>query len=144
MKNRMILIASVATVAIVSLLLSCKGSTEPPENSWTYVGTWVNSAYNGHGGQPPAKMVMTTNSIQQYDNDTDPTPTLSGSFTLVDDWTSGGEHYFKGPIDFGTFTVYSLLRVGNNNSTMEGDSSPTGYPAAINATDAGYGIFARQ
>jgi len=131
------------TALTVFYLAGC-GGTKAPEDSWTYVGTWVNSAYNGHGGGPPGKIVMTTNSIQQYDNDTDPTPALNGSFVLMDDWTSGGDHYFKGPMDFGSFAVYALLRVSNNDNTMEGDSSSTGYPAAINPTDAGYGIFARQ
>ena len=123
------------------VVAGCKQPT-PPENGWTYVGTWVNSAYNGHGGGPPGKMVMTATSVTNYNNDTDTTPVTTSSFALADDWTSGGDHYFKG-MSVGGNTVFVLFRVSNNNNTLELTFLFDAYPASIDPT-GNYGIFARQ
>ena len=84
--------------------------TESP----AYAGTWVNSAYNGGDGGPtdaPAKIVMTANLFEFYDNDVDTTPRGTMSFDLSGDWTDAVYHYFKGegtvvgPANTGIFSL---------------------------------------
>lgn len=134
---------SVAVLMAAFVVAGCKQPT-PLENGWTYVGTWVNSAYNGnHGSGPAGKIVMTANSQVQYDNVTDTVPQGTFPMSITDDWTSGGDHYWKGTIVPGSFTAYFLMRVTNNN-TVEGNSSITAYPASIDPAGSGYGIYTRQ
>ena len=132
---------AVAVVFATFVLASCE--PKPPEESWTYVGTWVNPAYNGHGGGPPGKLVVTANSGTSYDNDTDTTPVSTLSLAKTDDWTSGGDHYFK-VIAVGPPTNFLLMRVSNNNNTLEFNVSSTAYPAFIDPAGDMYGIFSRQ
>ncbi|MGA2614015.1 MAG: hypothetical protein ABSG38_11250 [Spirochaetia bacterium] len=134
---------SIAVVIAAFVVAGC-GETKPPEEGWTYVGTWVNSAYNGHNGGPAGKMVMTATSGTDYNNDTDTTPVFSGSFTLADDWTSGGDHYFKGISVAGGNTLFLLLRVSNTNNTLELNGSSTAYPTSIDPAGAIYAIYTRQ
>jgi hypothetical protein len=130
---------AIAVVMASFVLAGCKATT-PPENGWTYVGTWVNSAYNGHGGNPAGKLVMTATSVQTFNNDTDTTPVGNDTIAMTADWTSGGDHYFKGTTSVGFF----LARVSNNNNTLETNSSSTAYPASIDPTAQYYGIWTRQ
>ena len=130
-------------VVVVALVVAGCGSGSP-EESWTYVGTWVNSAYNGHGGGPPGKFVATTDSLAFYTNDTDTTPVTTSSFALAEDWTSGGAHYFKGTDAAGPGSRFILMRVSGNNNTLEANTSGKAYPASIDPSIGGYGIFTRQ
>jgi len=141
MKWRTTLLCAVAAAIVAFVLAGCGGSGE---KSWTYVGTWTNPAYDGNNGGPPGKMVTTTTSIAFYNNDTDTTPMLSGSLNVSDDWTSGGDHYFKGTVMISSNTLYFLIRVSNNNNTLEGNTTDTSYPAVIDPAASNYGIFARQ
>lgn len=133
--KHLVLIA-VAAVVVAFLVAGCV-PPKPPEDSWTYVGTWVNPANNGHGiSGPPGKIVITADSMANYDNDTDTTPNVTTSLTVVDDWTSGGDHYFKGygVATSGTATgthFYFLFCVSNNNNTLEGYLSTTDYPTSL-------------
>jgi hypothetical protein len=108
--------------------------TTSPEWYWTCVGTWVNPANNGSGASgPPGKVVVTSDSIAFYDNDTDTTPQVSGSFAVADNWISSGAHYFKGNSAFGpplNVTIYWLMCVSNNN-TLEAYGSTTDYPTSL-------------
>ena len=143
MRSRNVLVCSVAAIILAFVLAGCGGA----EESWTYVGTWVNSSYNGSmsgGGGPPGKIVITSSTMDLYDHDFDPTPFQSGSFAAADDWTGGGDHYFKGIAVIGPDTYFFLLRVTNNNNTLESNSSSTSYPPSINPAGGQYGIFARQ
>jgi hypothetical protein len=142
MKVRMIVLCAVAAVVVVFVVAGCEN--KGPEESWTYVGTWANSAYNGLGGGPPAKLEMTASSIAYYENVTDAIPLGTGSFALADDWTSGGNHYFKGIAVIGVSTNFFLMRVTDNNNTLESNSTGTSYPAVIDPAGSQYGIFARQ
>ena len=144
---------AIAVVMAAFVVAGCKATTPPattppattpPENGWTYVGTWVNSAYNGHGGGPAGKIVITANTVMSYNNDTDTTPVSSGVFTLADDWTSGGDHYFKGMSVAGGNTVFWITRVSNNNNTLELTGSSTAYPTSIDPAGQMYGIYTRQ
>lgn len=141
MKWRTTLLCAVAAAIVAFVLAGCGGSGE---KSWTYVGTWTNPAYNGNNGGPPGKMVMTTTSIAFYNNDTDTTPMVSGSLNVSDDWTSGGDHYFKGIVSGGGHSLYFLMRVSNNNKTLEFNGDSTSYPTAIDPAGSQYGIFGRQ
>jgi hypothetical protein len=142
MKWRTILLCAVAAVVVAFVLAGCG---EPPEKSWTYVGTWVNSTYNGHAGAGnPGKVVFTASSEAIYNNDTDITPLGTYPMTFAEDWTSGGDHYFKGTVMISSNTLYFLIRVSNNNNTLEGNTTDTSYPAVIDPAASNYGIFARQ
>ena len=137
-------IPMVMAAAVASLVLAgCSGSSTAKEDSWSYVGTWVNSAYNGQGGGPPAKLVLTSATVAYYNNDFDAVPMMSGTFAATSDWTSGGAHYFKGVAVAGS-TFYFLIRVANANNTLECNSGSTSYPATIDPAGSNYGIFARQ
>ena len=145
-KNQRLLVAllvlSLLSAFTVVFLAGC-GGTKTPEEGWTYVGTWVNPAYNGHGGQPPGKMVVTTTSMALYDNDTSPSAAITATFAVGEDWTSGGMHYFKGSATRGIDTGYFLVRISGNNNTLELNTSDTAYPVAIDPAGQ-YAIFARQ
>jgi hypothetical protein len=140
--KRNILLAVAVVLAVVAtafLMAGCE--TKHPEESWTYVGTWTNPAYNSHGGMPPGKIVVTVNSMTLYANDIDTTnPVGTGSLTVTADWTSGGARYFK----ISTATSFSLGRVSNNNNTLEVNDSATAYPASIDPSDPSYRIWTRQ
>ena len=135
---------SIAVVMAAFVVAGCKETTPPattpPENGWTYVGTWVNSAYNGHSGQPAGKVVITATSSTVYVNDYDTTSVGTQTFALAEDWTSGGAHYFKGTSSGSFF----LSRVSNNDNTLETNSSSTAYPASIDPTAQYYAIYTRQ
>jgi hypothetical protein len=138
MKYKILWVLAAVVAAIV--VASCV-ETKPPEESWTYVGTWVNHTYNNHGGMPPGKIVLTAGSMTLYANDTDATnPVGTGSFTVPDNWPSGGAHYFK----LSTVASFTLGRVSNNNSTLEVNDSSTAYPASIDLNDPSYRIWTRQ
>lgn len=110
--------------------------TASPEEYWTYVGTWVNPAYNGRGGGPPGKVVLMANSVVIYESDTDTMPLAGGfgSLAISDDWTNGGAHYFKGIQVVGPSTAFFLVRVSDNNSTLRITSSPTDYPTSVDTS----------
>jgi hypothetical protein len=147
MRNRNVLVCSVAAIILAFVLAGCGGAAKAAEESWTYVGTWANSSYNGSmsgSGGPPGKIVMTSSTMDLYDRDFDLTPLQSGAFATADDWTSGGDHYFKGIAVIGANSYFFLMRVANNNNTMESNSSSTSYPPSINPAGGQYGIFARQ
>ena len=135
---------AVAVVLAAFVVAGCKQPT-PPENGWTYVGTWVNSAYNGHGGNPPGKVVVTATSVTMYNNDTDTTPAGDSiPIAVAADWTSGGAHYFKVIQGVAPNTSFALARVSNNNNTLESNTSSTAYPTSIDPAGAMYTIFTRQ
>jgi hypothetical protein len=142
MKVRMIVLCAVAAVVVALVVAGCEN--KGPEESWTYVGTWANSDYNGLGGGPPAKLVMTATSMTYYDNVADPVPIGTGTFAVADDWTRGDNHYFKGIAVIAPDTYFFLMRVSNDNDTLESNSSDASYPAVINPAGSNYGIFARQ
>ncbi len=100
-----------------------------------YVGTWVNPAYNGGAG----KIVLTATSNTFYTNDYDTTPYKSEIFAIVNDWTSGGDRYFKGIGSGG----YFLMRVSNNGNTLEVDTKSTVDQVSMDPTSESYVIFAR-
>jgi hypothetical protein len=79
-----------------------------------------------------------------YTNDTDTTPVTTSSFALAEDWTSGGAHYFKGTDAAGPGSRFILMRVSGNNNTLEANTSGKAYPASIDPSIGGYGIFTRQ
>jgi hypothetical protein len=106
--------------------------TESP----AYAGTWVNPAYNGGAG----KIVLTATSNTFYTNDYDTTPTKTETFAVANDWTSGGDHYFKGTGSGG----YFLMRVSNNGNTLEVDTKSTMDQVSIDPTSESYVIFTRQ
>ena len=144
MKGKMVLLCSVAAVILAFVLAGCGGAAKAAEESWTYVGTWANSEYNGGSGGPPGKIVMTSSTMDLYVNDFDPSPYMSGAFATADDWTSGGDHYFRGIAVIGPSSYFFLMRVTNNNNTLESNASSTSYPPSINPAGEQYGIFARQ
>jgi hypothetical protein len=140
----MIVLCAVAAVVVALVVTGCENKS--PEESWTYVGTWVNSAYTGNNGNgPPAKLEMTASLMTFYDNVTTAISLNTGTFAIADDWTSGGDHYFKGIAVVSATTNFFLLRVTNNNNTLETTSDVTSYPAVIDSTPGShYAIFARQ
>jgi hypothetical protein len=147
MRGRMVLLCSAATVILALVLAGCGGASKPAEESWTFVGTWANSSYNGNmsgSGGAPGKIVMTSSTMDLYNNDFDVTVFQVGAFALADDWTSGGDHYFKGIAVMGSNSYFFLMRVSNSNNTLESNSSSTSYPASINSAGQQYGIWARQ
>jgi hypothetical protein len=117
------------------------------EDNWTYVGTWANPAYVGNNlsGGPPARIVMTSNGgLTGYDDVAGTRQLFTGTFAMADEWTSGGMHYFKGIAVMGTMgTQFFLMRVRDNNNTLESTSSSAAYPPAIDPAGQ-YGIFGRQ
>jgi hypothetical protein len=136
---------SIAVVMAALVVAGCKDTTKPPEESWTYVGTWVNSAYNGHPGATAGKMVVTATSVTMYNNDTDTTPAGDSiPIAVAADWTSGGAHYFKVINDVAPNTSFSLARVSNNNNTLESNNSSTAYPVSIDPAAQDYRIYTRQ
>ena len=142
MKVRMSVLCAVAAVVAALVVAGC--GNKGPEESWTYVGTWANSAYDGLGGGPPAKIDLMASSMTYYNKVADVVPLSTGSFALADDWTSGGDHYFKGIVVIAPNTYFFLMRVTNNNNTLESNSSAASYPAVIDPAGSQYGIFARQ
>jgi hypothetical protein len=138
----LLLLSSLSALTVV-YLAGC-GGTKPPEDSWTYVGTWVNPAYNGHPGVTAGKMVVTATLVTMYNNDTDTTPAGDSiPIAVAADWTSGGAHYFKHILDVAPNTSFGLTRVSNNN-TLEGNSSSTAFPASIDPAAPDYRIYTRQ
>jgi hypothetical protein len=119
------------------------GCIATPVESWTYIGTWANSAYNGCGCWPPAKITLSSTSYDYYTNDYDASPAISGTFAVTSDWTSGGNHFFRGVSGPGS-PLYHLLRVSHNNNTLEMNSQPYSYPESIDPAGWEYRIFARQ
>jgi len=141
-KVRMIVLCAVAAVVVALVVAGCENKS--PEESWTYVGTWANADYTGLGSGPPAKIEMAASSMTFYHNVTDLASYTSGTFAVADDWTSGGNHYFKGIAVIGGNTNFFLMRVSNNNNTLESNSTNTAYPASIDPAGSQYAIFARQ
>jgi hypothetical protein len=136
----------IAAVLAPLVLAGCSGGGSAEDN-WTYVGTWANTTYNGNlsgAGGPPGKIVMASSTMNLYDNDFDVAPLENGAFALTDDWTSGGNHNFKGIATLGGTGYYFLMRVSNNNNTLESVSSTTSYPASMDPASPMYGIWARQ
>lgn len=137
------ILISIAVVMAALVMAGC-GGTKLPEDSWTYVGTWVNSAYNGHPGVGMGKIVLTATSATFYNNDTDTTPAGDSiPIAVAADWTSGGAHYFKVINDVAPNTSFSLARVSNNN-TLESNNSSTAYPVSIDPAAQDYRIYTRQ
>ena len=120
--------------------------TESSERCGTCVGTWVNLDYNVHG--PAPKFLITTDRSAIYDNTEDTEPVMTLHFVLADDWTSGGAHYFKfdadPPVPSTPPRSFFLMRVRDNNTTLEMNGSDTSYPAFINTDDRSYGIYRRH
>jgi hypothetical protein len=120
--------------------------TPGPEASWTWVGTWVNPAYNLGG--PPAKIISTTVSFSIYTNTSATTPLGIFEYDVTEDWIFGGAHYFKihlrTPLPGTPPLSFILARVSNDNTTLEAVVSATTYPASIDTTDSSHSIYTRQ
>ena len=111
-----------------------------PVANWTYVGTWVNSAYNGLNS-PYGKMVLTADTLTVYLNDSDSTP-LPGNvpITVNRDYSVSGAHNWEILPGQG----YMLVRVSNSDKTLEITASPAAYPSSIDTGAPVYWIWMRQ
>ena len=98
-----------------------------------YVGTWVNPSFNGNQGAPgtlPGKIVMTPGSWDLYDNDFDTAVMVTVSFTLVDSFFIGSDHYFKGDLAGAGGSAKEMVCVSNNGTALAIAGGSSDYPTA--------------
>ena len=67
-----------------------------------------------------------------YKKISDTTPSGTGTFIIVRDWTEAGVHWFQvaGTITGGS-TIYELDRITGDGSLYESTASMSSFPAAI-------------
>jgi len=133
--------------AVIFIFASCDNGAVTP----SYVGTWVNSDYDGTSGEggAPAKVVVTKTSdtvftVELYLNHDDTTPYETTTQTVTDEWTDlEGNIFLEIVFEAGGDTLYSLSKLHADNQTLENALSLTDYPTTIDP-NGWYSIHYRQ
>ena len=150
MKTRTLvsILIPVLVVAISFIYTSCASDGVTP----SFVGTWVNSDYDGvYPLGPGAKAVITDNGDGTYTNkiyvnvsDTEPAETQTA--TVTEEWTdSEGNLFMKAVVSTTGGPLYCLCKVHADNKTYEGQADTDDYPTVLNPLDPNYyAIYSRQ
>ncbi len=113
------------------------------------VGTWINPAYNGHGGGPPGKVVFEMTQAGTvlcwfYENDSDPDPLATTTTSWEGKWVDAQDDtWYKITITGESNQLLGLMVVRANGTTLECSFSYTDFPISIDPGGPMYGILYR-
>jgi hypothetical protein len=109
------------------------------------VGTWVNSANDGLGGEPPAKIVADeSHGVAFYNNASDTVPVATGTYSVSEDWVEDEAHWLNGVWSLSGTSLYFLTKIYGEGNTVEVASSETAYPTTISPSNPYYVILYRE
>ena len=114
------------------ILSTCAPSSGDDDEENLLVGTWVNPANDGMGGDPPAKIVFKEDgTLDIYENVADTNPLESHTYTISEQ--DGNIYKYETSI---ASVRYQTVRV--TSTTLEGRTDPSDYPPSPDPVEDTY------
>ena len=142
---------TIATIVIACAFLGpgCELETNPLE---LFIGTWVNTDYNGAGrGILHGKQIFTRYDAENnlyvdlYGNDFDTVPGVSALIIKVTDtWSDAGRMCFKGTFTYIFGFLYGLCKFSADENFMEFIVDEFDYPLDLDPSSQAYACYYRQ
>jgi len=120
------------------LPLLCSPSLFAQEQSWSLVGSWINKAYDSPGTFSAKVVYGADGNLTTYKFLGDSNASAKVPFTIEENWTEKGVHWFKVKIPMGSGTLYEIDKLTEGGNTYESVFCMDKYPLTFDTKSPSY------